>query len=124
MARDLIDQDEVTQRLLQEAEDRLKIPLRSLMLDGPEAALQATENAQPAIVLHSLALLEHVQQSGLNPVAVAGHSLGELAGLVAAGGLDPMDALVSVQARGRAMAAAATTGSGLAAVIGLPDEEV
>jgi [acyl-carrier-protein] S-malonyltransferase len=124
MARDLMEQDEASRQLLAQAEDRLEIPLRRLMLEGPEADLQATEHAQPAIVLHSLALLAHIQQSGLNPVAVAGHSLGEFSGVVAAGGLEPMDALLAVQARGRAMAAGAAAGTGMAAVLGLADGEV
>src|SRR3989442_12736422 len=99
MARDLIGQDERTRRFLSEAETRLQMPLGQLMLQGPEAALQATENAQPAIVFHSLALLRHLDDPGLAPAAVAGHSLGELAGLEAASGLRPLDALAGPQRR-------------------------
>lgn len=124
MARDLVEQDERTRRFLGEAEARLQMPLRRLMLEGPETALQATENAQPAIVFHSLALLGHLDDRGLTPAAVAGHSLGEFAGLVAAGGLRPLDALAAVKDRGDAMAAAAPPGTGMAAVLGLPDQVV
>ncbi len=92
------------------------------MLAGPQDALQATEHAQPAIVFHSLALLRHLQARNLLPAAVAGHSLGEFVGLVAAGGLDPLDALEAVRARGTAMAAAVPSCTGMAAVIGLSDE--
>src|SRR5207245_9437887 len=121
MARDLIGQDERTRRFLSAAEGRLQMPLGELMLQGPEAALQATENAQPAIVFHSLALLGHLDDRGLAPAAVAGHSLGALAGPVPAGGLSPLDALAAAQVRGRTMAAAAGAHTGLAAVLGLGD---
>lgn len=124
MARDLLEQDERTRRFLREAEIRLQMPLSQVMLQGPEAALQATENAQPAIVFHSLALLGHLHDRGLAPSAVAGHSLGELAGLVAAGGLSPLDALGAAQVRGRTMAAAASAGTGMAAVLGLDEGTV
>ncbi len=124
MARDLIEEDEASGKLLAAAEDRLQIPLRRLMLEGPAEALQATEHAQPAILFHSLALLEHLTAAGIEPAAVAGHSLGEFGGLVAAGGLQPLDALAAVHVRGRAMAAAAPSGTGMAAVLGLTDEVV
>jgi [acyl-carrier-protein] S-malonyltransferase len=124
MARDLVAGDERTRHFLAQAEARLQMPLRQLMLDGPEAALQATENAQPSIVFHSLALLGHLDDRGLLPAAAAGHSLGEFAALVASGGLGPLDALSAVQARGQTMAAAAQAGTGMAAVLGLVDQEV
>ena len=120
MARDLLDH-EAAQELLRAAEGRLDMPLKRLMLDGPEAELQATENAQPAILFHSVALLRELQTRGLEPGTVAGHSLGEFAGLVAAGGLQPLDALAAVRSRGKAMAASAPSGSGMAAVLGLDD---
>ena len=122
MARDLLERDADSRQFLQGVEDRLGVPLGRLMLEGPEADLQATQNAQPAIVFHSLALLQrlHVVQ----PNAVAGHSLGEFPGLVAAGGLDALDALAAVRARGEAMAGAAPSGSGMVAVLGLDDEQV
>lgn len=109
---------------LEAAEERLSIPLRRLMLEGPPADLQATDRAQPAILFHSLALLELLERRGAVVAAVAGHSLGEFAGLVAAHALDPLDALLAVQARGRAMAAAAPAGTGMAAVLGLDDDTV
>ena len=124
MARDLVEQDGGSQVFLRQAEDRLDMPLGRLMLDGPEAELQATEIAQPAIVFHSLALLRHLVAHGVEPAAIAGHSLGEFPALVAAGGLDPLDALAAVQARGQAMAAGAVSGSGMIAVLGLDDATV
>jgi [acyl-carrier-protein] S-malonyltransferase len=124
MARDLLEQDAGSQALLHQAETRLDMPLGRLMLEGPEAELQATENAQPAILFHSLTLLGHLAAHAVEPAAVAGHSLGEFAGLVAAGALDPVDALSAVRARGRAMSVAAPSGTGMVAVLGLADEVV
>jgi [acyl-carrier-protein] S-malonyltransferase len=124
MARDLIEEEDDVQPFLQQAEDRLGLQVRRLMLEGPEQDLRATENAQPAIAVHSLALLGRIRAQGVEPAAVAGHSLGEFPGLVAAGGLEPLDALLAVRARGQAMAAAAQTGSGMIAVLGLDDGTV
>jgi [acyl-carrier-protein] S-malonyltransferase len=124
MARDLLEQDAESQALLRQAEDRLQMPLGRLMLDGPETELQATETAQPAILFHSVALLGQLAARGVEPAAIGGHSLGEFSGLVAAGGLQPLDALLAVRARGQAMAAAAQPGSGMVAVLGLDDPTV
>lgn len=124
MARDLIEQDPDAAALLAAAESRIQLPLRRLMLEGPEELLQRTEHAQPAIVFHSLALLARLTAAGCRPDAVAGHSLGEFAALDAAGGLEALPAIEAVAARGRAMAAASSPGSGMAAVLGLPDEVV
>ena len=124
MARDLLEGDPGSAEFLSQAEDRLAMPLRRLMVDGPEAELQATENAQPAILFHSLALLRRLVTNGIEPAAVAGHSVGEFAGLVAAEGLAPLDALAAVRARGAAMSAAAPSASGMIAVLGLPDGTV
>ena len=124
MARDLLERDPASADLLHDAEQRLGMPLRRLMLDGPEADLQATENAQPAILFHSVALLGLMVARGFGPALVAGHSMGEFAGLVAAEALDPLDALTAVRARGAAMSAAAPKASGMIAVLGIPDGAV
>ena len=124
MARDLLEGDAASADFLRQAEDRLAMPLGRLMLDGPEAELQATRNAQPAILFHSLALLRLLASRGFGPALVAGHSMGEFAGLVAADALDPLDALGAVLARGAAMSEAAPNASGMIAVLGLPDTAV
>src|SRR3982074_3861174 len=120
MARDLLEQDPDSADLPPHAEGRLDRPLRGLMLEGPEAELQATENAQPASLFHSVALLRLMTTRGLGPALVAGHSMGEFAGLVAAEALDPLDALAAVRARGAAMSAAAPRASGMIAVLRPP----
>jgi [acyl-carrier-protein] S-malonyltransferase len=124
MARGLLQPGSELAAFLGAAEERLALPLRRLMLEGPAAELQLTDRAQPAILFHSLALLELLKRRGALAESVAGHSLGEFAGLVAANALDPLDALAAVQARGRAMAAAAPAGTGMAAVLGLEDAVV
>jgi [acyl-carrier-protein] S-malonyltransferase len=124
MTRDLLAQDPGSVEFLRQAEERLDKPLGRLMVEGPEPELQATENAQPAILFHSLTLLRLMASRGFAPSLVAGHSMGEFAGLVAAEALDPLDALEAVQSRGRAMSAAAPAASGMIAVLGLVDSEV
>ena len=124
MTRDLLEGDPGSRDFLRQAEDRLEMPLKRLMLDGPEAELQATDNAQAAILFHSVALLRLLTARGFLPSLVAGHSMGEFAGLVAAEALDPLDALAAVRARGTAMSAAAPKASGMIAVLGLPDGAV
>jgi [acyl-carrier-protein] S-malonyltransferase len=124
MARDLLDGDPASADFLRQAENRLEMPLGRLMVAGPETELQATSNAQPAILFHSLALLRLMTARGFGPALVAGHSMGEFAGLVAAEALDPLDALAAVRARGGAMSAAAPASSGMIAVLGLPDSAV
>ncbi len=124
MTRDLLEQDPGSAEFLRQAENRLDMPLGRLMREGPEAELQATENAQPAILFHSLALLRLIGSMGLSPSLVAGHSMGEFAALVTAEALDPLDALTAVRARGGAMSAAAPGASGMIAVLGLPDNAV
>jgi [acyl-carrier-protein] S-malonyltransferase len=124
MGRDLLQPGSESEPFRKAAEARLDVPLGRLLLEGPAQTLQATDQAQPAILFVSLALLELLASNGASPRAVAGHSLGEFAGLVAAQALDPLDALAAVQSRGRAMAEAAPKGTGMAAVLGLDDETV
>src|SRR4029077_11252177 len=79
-------------------------PLSTLMFQGPEDQLTATENAQPAILAHSAAVFAvvgpHVDGAA---VAAAGHSLGEYSAYVAAGALSATDAAALVRRRGELM---------------------
>ena len=94
--------------------------LLRIMAEGPEEALTATEVAQPALLTHSAAVTRVLQDAGLQPHLVAGHSLGEYSALVAAGGLDLESALRLVRERGLAMAEAGRErGGAMAAVLGL-----
>jgi [acyl-carrier-protein] S-malonyltransferase len=106
-----------------EADETLGFALSRLCFEGPEDQLIATENAQPALLLVSIALLRAYQEFAgarcIVPHAVAGHSLGEYSALLAGGALDFQTALRLVRRRGELMAAA-RQGS-MAAVIGLDE---
>ncbi|MEQ9400020.1 MAG: ACP S-malonyltransferase [Longimicrobiales bacterium] len=106
-----------------EADEVLGFRLSALMADGPLDELTATKNAQPAILVHSVAVLRVVQDR-LGPVALAaGHSLGEFSAHVAAGTLSFRDALEAVRLRGELMFAAGQERPGtMAAVLGLDDQ--
>lgn len=106
-----------------EASDAIGVDLVKLCGEGPEEALQLTENTQPALLAVSAAIARVLGELGHAPVAVAGHSLGEYSAHVAAGTLSLADAARLVRERGRRMQAAVPVGVGaMAAVLGLaPD---
>lgn len=126
MGRALAAEFPVARRAYEEADDRLRAPLSRLCFDGPDARLELTENAQPAILVTSVAAWRVLAETtGLRPAAVAGHSLGEWSALVAAGVLALGDAVVAVRERGRLMQSAVPAGEGaMAAVLGLSADEV
>jgi len=125
MGRDLYDRYEVVRILYTEANDALGFDLAALCFDGDEAELTQTRNAQPAILLHSLAVLALLDAQGICPGVVAGHSLGEFTALCAARALQPVDALRIVRRRGELMYQAGLDRPGtMAAVIGLDVEKI
>ncbi len=112
-------------RLFDRADALLGFSVSALCFQGPEPELTRTENAQPALLLVSIAALEALRRHGVEPDAVAGHSLGEYSALVAAGALAFADALRLVRRRGELMARVGHSVRGtMAAVIGLPPEAV
>ncbi|MEC3886118.1 ACP S-malonyltransferase [Halobacillus sp. HZG1] len=112
-------------QLFDEADEALGYSLTRLMFEGPSGELTKTENAQPALLLNSIAIQRVLQQEGVAPSMTAGHSLGEYSALVAAGALDPMEAVQLVHVRGKLMEEAYPTGMGtMAAVLGLSQEEI
>ena len=116
---------DVKARFFDRADELLGFSLSELCFQGPEPELTRTENAQPALLLVSIAALEALRRHGHQPDAVAGHSLGEYSGLVAAGALTFEDALRLVRCRGELMARVGeAVRGGMAAVIGLPPEAV
>ena len=126
MGRDLYARSAAARAVFDEADAVLGLPITRLCFEGPEGALTATENAQPALLTMSLALLRALEEARGEPLpapfAVAGHSLGEFSALVAGGALDFATALHLVRRRGELMAEA-QEGS-MAAVIGLSDDEL
>ena len=110
MGRDLCDTFPEAREVFQRADDALGRPLSRIIFDGPEADLLQTVNAQPAILVTSLACLAAARRASTwlhdAPLFVAGHSLGEYTALVAAGSLGLEDGIRLVQQRGRLMQAA------------------
>ncbi len=112
-------------RVFERADDVLGFPLSRLAWEGPEERLIRTHNAQPAILVHSLAALA-VARPRLGPIAcAAGHSLGEFSAHAAAGTLDFEDAVRAVRRRGELMREAGRARPGtMAAILGLGESEV
>jgi len=108
-----------------QANEILGFDLKELCFSGPEEELQKTYNAQPAILTTSLAAFEVIRNFNLKPDVVAGHSLGEISSLVAAGVLKFGDAVKMVRVRGELMEKAFPSGKGgMAAVIGMEPEKI
>ena len=125
MGQALAEAFPAARHLFDEVDDALSQPLSRLMFEGPECELTLTENAQPALLAASLAVirvLEHEAGFDLRRHAayVAGHSLGEYSALAAAGALPVGAAARLVRRRGRAMQKAVPVGEGaMAALLGL-----
>lgn len=113
------------QRLLQEADEALGFSLSKVMAEGPEDTLKLTEHTQPAILTHSMLVVQAYGSRLPKADFVAGHSLGEYSALVAAGTLTFPDAVRTVRERGRAMQVAVPVGVGaMAAIIGMAAADV
>src|ERR1700748_724784 len=117
MGKDLADAFTPAREVFQEVDDALSQKLSRLMWEGPEADLTLTENAQPAIMAHSMAVLRILEKEmGLDVAKhaylVAGHSLGEYSALCAAGAFTLADAARLLRTRGQAMQSAVPVGEG------------
>ncbi len=124
MGRELI-KTEIGERLFSQADEALDFPLSDLCLDGPAEELIQTYNTQPAILTVSTIVFEILKQRGVQPLMVAGHSLGEYSALTAANALSFSDALQLVRIRGQLMyEATKTIEGGMAAIIGLSAQAV
>ncbi len=120
MGRDLYDS---SKELMDSADSAIGFSLTDIMFNGPMESLKQTDVTQPAIFMHSVAVLNKIKN--LKPDMVAGHSLGEYSAHVAAGAIDFIDALKLVRTRGEAMLQAGIEQPGtMAAIIGLNPEKV
>ena len=120
MTRDLVERFPAARAALERIDAALTAPLSPLMWNGPEEELTMTQNAQPAILAHSAAVLAVVGKCLGQVVGAAGHSLGEYSAWVATGALDAADAARLVRRRGELMFEAGQRRPGaMAAVIGL-----
>lgn len=125
MGKDFYDQVPAAREMYEEANDILQEDFASLCFNGPEDELKLTQNAQPAILIHSIIALKLLRENGINSILAAGHSLGEFSALIAAGSLSFRDAVRLVRLRGQFMQEAVPVGVGaMAAIIGLPLEKV
>ena len=125
MGREVAEAFQVAKEIFEEIDEALKQNLSRLMFEGPDDELLLTENAQPAIMAVSLAVMRVLSEDGgidLSQTAafVAGHSLGEYSALAAVGCLSVTDTAALLKTRGRAMQEAVPLGEGaMAALMGL-----
>lgn len=122
MGSELAAQFSDAKETFEEADSTLGFPFSKLMWAGPDTELNETVNTQPALYIHSIAAWRTF--TGLypdfKPVAVAGHSLGELSALTAAGALSFSDGLKLVRTRGELMKRAGELNpGGMAAILGV-----
>ena len=123
MCKDLYDAHKEAREMCQAADRLLGFSLTDIMFNGTADDLKQTKVTQPAVFLHSVVAQRLMTVE--TPNMVAGHSLGEFSALVACGALRFEDALLLVSARAQAMQAACEANPGtMAAVLGLPDEQV
>ncbi|MGC8534117.1 MAG: ACP S-malonyltransferase [Rhizomicrobium sp.] len=128
MGKSLAEAYASARQTFEEVDDALGQRLSSLMWEGPESELTLTENAQPAIMAASMAVVRVLMADGgleLGRYAriVAGHSLGEYTALAAAGAFSLADAARLLKTRGQAMQAAVPVGVGaMSALLGADPE--
>ncbi len=125
MGKDLFDRFDTARRIFKEADEALGFSISSMCFDGPEEELRKTFNTQPAILTVSVACYKIMEENGIKPDIVAGHSLGEYTALVAAGSLEFQDAVKLVRKRGQFMQEAVPLGEGgMAAILGLDRQSI
>jgi [acyl-carrier-protein] S-malonyltransferase len=125
MGQGFYDAVPAVRKMYEEAETVLGYDVSSLCFNGPTDRLNQTEYTQPALLVTSIAAFRLLEPSGIKPIAVAGHSLGEYSALVAARAVTFKTAVSLVQKRGRYMAEAVPARSGsVAAILGMTPDEV
>jgi [acyl-carrier-protein] S-malonyltransferase len=125
MGKDLAEAFPEVRLTFEEADDALDAPLSRLAWNGPEAELTLTINAQPALLVHSIAVWRLLEGRQSAVSVAAGHSLGEFTAYVAAGSLAFADAVRTVRRRGELMLSSGQARPGtMAAVLGLDDAVV
>jgi [acyl-carrier-protein] S-malonyltransferase len=126
MGKNLHDRYPAARRVFERAEEILEMPVRRLCFEGPVAELNRTDVIQPCVMTVCWAAYEVWRESyGFENVSVtAGHSLGEIASLAAAGSIPWEAALLLVKERGRVMAETAGEHVGMIAIVGLKEAQV
>src|SRR5579863_1928179 len=125
MGKELAEKYPIARKTFEEADEALGYKLSQLCFEGPEDQLRLTEITQPAILTTSVAAWRILDEKGLKPNFVAGHSLGEYSAHVASGTMNFADAVRTVRNRGRYMQEAVPVGVGsMAAILGMELEKV
>ena len=130
MGKDLAAAFTEAREIFEEVDEALKQKLSALMFEGPSDDLTLTENAQPALMAVSMAVIKVLEKQGNLSIKntaryVAGHSLGEYSALAATGSLALSDAARLLKTRGQAMQKAVPVGEGaMAALLGLDVDQV
>jgi [acyl-carrier-protein] S-malonyltransferase len=120
MGKDLAERFPVARKTFEEADEALGKKLSQLCFEGPEDQLRLTENTQPAILTVSVAAWRVLDEKGIKPAFVAGHSLGEYSAHVTAQTISFSDAVRTVRDRGKYMQEAVPVGTGaMAAILGM-----
>ena len=129
MGSELAAASRIAREVFEEVNDALGTDLARIMREGPDETLMLTENAQPAIMANSIAVLRVLEIDGGIALAdkadaVAGHSLGEYTALCAAGAFTLADTARLLKLRGQAMQAAVPVGvGGMCALLGADVEK-
>lgn len=122
MGKELYEQNAEAKAMFEKANEILGFRITDIMFEGSAEDLRQTKVTQPAVFLHSVILAKVL---GVEPAAVAGHSLGEFSALVVSGALSFEDGLMLVSKRAKAMQMACEMEQGtMAAVINLPDATI
>jgi [acyl-carrier-protein] S-malonyltransferase len=125
MGKELAEKYPIARLTFDEADEALGYKLSQLCCEGPEEQLRLTEITQPAILTASVAAWRVLNEKGLKPSFVAGHSLGEYSAHVSAGTISFADAVRTVRNRGKYMQEAVPVGVGaMAAILGMDLEKV
>ncbi len=125
MARDVFDKFDLAKLRFAQANEILGYDLSDICFNGPEDDLRQTRVTQPALYVHSVIVGELLRESGIEPQAAAGHSLGEYSALACGGALSFETGLELVKVRGEAMQQAGTDHPGtMAAIVGMDFEKV
>jgi [acyl-carrier-protein] S-malonyltransferase len=125
MGKELAEKYPIARQTFEESDEALGYKLSRVCFEGPEEQLRLTEVTQPAILTTSVAAWRILDQRGIKPAFVAGHSLGEYSAHVAAGTLSFVDAVRTVRQRGQYMQEAVPVGVGaMSAILGMELDRV
>jgi len=123
MGRDFHERYPLARDSFRQAEEVLGFAIRQICFDGPEEILRMTANTQPALLICSFIAFRLLEEAGILPDFVAGHSLGEYSALLACGSIDFTDGVALVRKRGEFMQEAVPLGRGaMAAILGMDRE--